>query len=133
MDTTPLETKGAGGETARAFDEFMEAFEAFKETNDSRLADIEKRGAADALREEKLARIEAALDTLSRKAARSPLGQAQSPAGDLLHKSAFDAFVRKPVERPLHRWVIMAPDETPGPADTDSPAPVEQEQQEPAA
>ncbi len=45
----------------------------------------------------------------------------------------FDAFVRKPVERPLHRWVIMAPDETPGPADTDSPAPVEQEQQEPAA
>ena len=27
----------------------------------------------------------------------------------------FDAFVRKPVERPLHRWVIMAPtDARPG-------------------
>lgn len=54
----------------------------------------------------------------------------------------FDAFVRKPVERPLHRWVIVAPgekDTAPGEAGTDteapaeSSAPVEQEQQEPAA
>ena len=30
-ETTSLETKGAGGETARAFEEFLEAFEAFKE------------------------------------------------------------------------------------------------------
>ena len=57
-DTTTLETKGAGGETARAFEEFLEAFEAFKETNDQRLAEIEQRGASDALVEEKLARIE---------------------------------------------------------------------------
>ena len=94
MSDTTLETKGAG-ETARAFDEFMEAFDAFKETNDQRLADIERRGASDALREEKLARIETALDQLSRKAARPPLGGAHAGAGDLVHKSAFDAFVRK--------------------------------------
>ena len=57
-DTTSLETKGAGGETARAFEEFIEAFEAFKETNDQRLSEIEQRGASDVLVAEKLARIE---------------------------------------------------------------------------
>lgn len=66
-DTTSLETKGAGGETARAFEEFIEAFEAFKETNDQRLAEIEQRGASDALVAEKLARIE---DTLELNEAR---------------------------------------------------------------
>ena len=95
MDTTPLETKGAGGETARAFDEFMEAFESFKETNDARLAEIERRGAADVVREEKLSRIEAALDTLSRKAARPPLGQTGGSTDGTAHKSAFESFVRK--------------------------------------
>ena len=64
-DTTTLETKGAGGETARAFEEFLEAFDAFKETNDQRLAEIERRGAADALTAEKLARIEETLDSTS--------------------------------------------------------------------
>jgi len=95
MDTTPLETKGVGGETARAFDEFMEAFEAFKENNNARLAEIEQRGAADVVREEKLARIETTLDTLSRKAQRPQLGPAPAPVGDLAHKSAFDTYVRK--------------------------------------
>jgi HK97 family phage major capsid protein len=95
MDTTPLESKGVGGETARAFDEFMEAFEAFKEDNTARLAEIEQRGAADVVREEKIARIEATLDTLSRKAQRPQLGPALAPVSDLAHKSAFDAYVRK--------------------------------------
>ena len=67
-DTTPLETKGAGGETARAFEEFLEAFDAFKETNDQRLAEIERRGTADALTAEKLARIEETLDSTKRLA-----------------------------------------------------------------
>ncbi|MEZ5900693.1 MAG: phage major capsid protein [Hyphomicrobiaceae bacterium] len=95
MDTTSLETKGVGGEAARAIDEFMEAFEAFKETNDARLAEIEQRGAADGVREEKLARIEATLDTLSRKAQRPQLGASSVQAGDVAHKTAFDAYVRK--------------------------------------
>jgi hypothetical protein len=42
----------------------------------------------------------------------------------------FDAFVRKPVERPLHRWVIVAEDE---PGEAESTAPVESDQREPAA
>lgn len=95
MDTTPLETKGVGGETARALDDFMEAFEAFKENNNARLAEIEQRGAADVVREEKLARIETTLDTLSRKAQRPQLGPALAPVADLAHKSAFDTYVRK--------------------------------------
>lgn len=44
----------------------------------------------------------------------------------------FDAFVRKPVERPLHRWVIVGT-EQPKPAEPESPPAVETDQQEPAA
>lgn len=102
-DTTTLETKGAGGETARAFEEFLEAFEAFKETNDQRLADIEQRGASDALVTEKLARIEETLDSAKRvsdklalKAARPHLAGGHMPStSQLAHKAAFDGYVRR--------------------------------------
>jgi len=102
-DTTPLETKGAGGETARAFEEFLEAFDAFKETNDERLAEIERRGTADALTAEKLAHIEETLDSTKRladglalKSARPHLGPgAADPASQLAHKTAFDGYVRR--------------------------------------
>lgn len=103
MTDTTLETKGAGGETARAFDEFLEAFEAFKETNDQRLSEIEQRGASDALVAEKLARIEETLDSAKRvsdslalKAARPHLatGNMRSTS-DLAHKAAFDGYVRR--------------------------------------
>ncbi|CCB65606.1 MULTISPECIES: phage major capsid protein [unclassified Hyphomicrobium] len=101
-DTTTLETKGAGGETARAFEEFLEAFEAFKETNDQRLADIEQRGTSDTLIAEKLARIEETLDSAKRvsdnlalKAARPHLaGGNMSSTLQLAHKAAFDGYVR---------------------------------------
>jgi predicted phage gp36 major capsid-like protein len=96
-NTTSLETKGAGGETARAFEEFLEAFEAFKETNDQRLNDIEQRGATDTLVAEKLARIEETLDSTKRvadnlalKSARPHLAGGASSSSDLAHKSAFD-------------------------------------------
>ena len=102
-DSTNLETKGAGGETARAFEEFLEAFETFKETNDQRLAEIEQRGASDALLAEKLARIEETLDTAKRvsdtlalKAARPHLaGSNVSSASQLARKAAFDGYVRR--------------------------------------
>ncbi len=103
MTNTTLETKGAGGETARAFDEFLEAFEAFKESNDQRLSEIEQRGAADAVITEKLARIEETLDSTKRvsdalalKSARPHLSGAAIPsAAQLAHKSAFDGYVRR--------------------------------------
>jgi predicted phage gp36 major capsid-like protein len=57
-----LETKAGAGTVGAAFEDFMRAFEAFKETNDERLDALERRSAADPLIEEKLSRIDRALD-----------------------------------------------------------------------
>ena len=83
--------------------EMMRAFEAFKETNDERLALSEKR-AGDVVLDEKLERINAAMDAQARrldeitlKAARPALGGergAVRSAAALEHKQAFDAYVR---------------------------------------
>jgi hypothetical protein len=45
----------------------------------------------------------------------------------------FEGFVRKPVERPAHRWVVVDRDHPDRPAAPASAAPVELEGQEPAA
>ncbi len=100
-DTTGLETK-SDGEAVRAFDEFLGAFEVYKENNDQRLADIERRGTADPLTIEKIARIEETLESTKRvsdglalkSARRSIGGGAYEPAVNLVHKSAFDSYVR---------------------------------------
>lgn len=97
-----LETK-AGGNVGAAFEDFMRAFEAFKETNDERLYSLERRSAADPLIEEKLSRIDRALDEhrrvvddLALKAARPAIGGTPPRSGAALaHKAAFDAYVRK--------------------------------------
>jgi HK97 family phage major capsid protein len=83
--------------------EMMRAFEAFKETNDERLALTEKR-AGDVVLDEKLKRINAAMDAQARrldeialKSARPALGgdrNAVRSAAALEHKQAFDAYVR---------------------------------------
>ena len=54
-DTPKLETKSAGPETVAAWETFCEGFEAFKDANDQRIAEIERRGSADALTTEKIA------------------------------------------------------------------------------
>ena len=98
-----LETKAGGGNVGAAFEDFMRAFEAFKETNDERLYQLERRSAADPLVEEKLARIDRALDEhrrvvddLALKSARPAIGGGAPRSGAALaHKSAFDAYVRK--------------------------------------
>jgi len=59
--TSGLENKASGGVDA-LFGEFMTAFEEFKRTNDGRIAELEKRGGADALTEEKVSRLNQALD-----------------------------------------------------------------------
>ena len=83
-----LETKaGIPREAAVTHGEMMRAFEAFKESNDERLATIERRG-GDVLLEEKLARIDAgtrraasaASTTSTLKGARPQLGRRQTPA-----------------------------------------------------
>jgi HK97 family phage major capsid protein len=99
-----LETKaGIPPEAVVTHAEMMRAFEAFKETNDERLTLTEKR-AGDVVLDEKLARIDAAMDAQARrldeialKSARPALGGdrgAVRSAAALEHKQAFDAYVR---------------------------------------
>ncbi len=98
------ENKAVTPEAAAAFNEFNRAFSAFRETNDERLAQIEQRLGADVLTEEKLNRIDRALDETKQRidrvtldAARPRLGLAQKSAeenGGREHKAAFRAYMR---------------------------------------
>ena len=100
---------GASPEIAPAFDEFMHAFEAFKQTNDERLAAVEGKAAGDVLVEERLERISEALDDQRRRLdglligkARPPLGGAGFAAGASgEHKDAFHAYMRSGDDRAL--------------------------------
>jgi HK97 family phage major capsid protein len=105
---TELETKAGiapGSLSADALithGDLMRAFEDFKAANDERLG-AEKKG-GDVLLEEKVARINAALDANTRrldeitlKSARPAFGrdaQASKSAHEFEHKAAFDAYVR---------------------------------------
>lgn len=86
-----------------AFEDFMRAFDAFKETNDRRLGEIERSMSADVVTVDKLSRIDRALDEhkrivdeLAHKAGRPPIGGSRAPAtGRLDHKMVFDGYVRR--------------------------------------
>ncbi|MPZ55029.1 MAG: phage major capsid protein [Rhizobiales bacterium] len=99
------ETKaGIGSDASGVYDELMRAFDAFKETNDERIAAIERRGSADILSEEKVDRINAALDAHGRRLDEitlkhvRPLLSSERSGGQTYdsreHKSAFEAYVR---------------------------------------
>lgn len=104
-DAERLEVKMApGSELGEAFEDFMQAFEAFKETNDRRLVEIERKMSSDVVTSDKLSRIDRALDEHKRtvedllhKSTRPQLGHAAgAPSGtSLAHKAAFDDYVRK--------------------------------------
>jgi HK97 family phage major capsid protein len=100
LDHTELETKaGFAADALVTHSDMLRAFEEFKSANDEREA---KR--ADVLLDEKVARINAALDLQSRrldeltlKSARPRLGaeaQAARNASAIEHKTAFEAYVR---------------------------------------
>ncbi|MBZ9934994.1 phage major capsid protein [Mesorhizobium sp. BR1-1-16] len=95
-DAKPSETKAAEhGEIGAAFDDFLHAFEAFKETNDERLGEIEQKLSADPLTVEKLDRINRTLDELTLKSRRPPLsGEPRGERRPSEHKAAFEAYVR---------------------------------------
>lgn len=98
-----LETKAGASNVGSAFEDFMRAFEAFKETNDERLYALERRSSVDPLLEEKLARIDHTLDETRRmaddlalKAARPPIGGGPLRTGvSREHTAAFETYVRK--------------------------------------
>jgi len=100
---TKAEPQVSAVEMAQAFDEFMRAFEAFKQSNDERLEQIEQRMSADTVTTDKLERINRALDEhkrtvdqLALKAARPPreTAAALTNAAASEHKAAFDSYVR---------------------------------------
>jgi HK97 family phage major capsid protein len=106
LETKSLETKDAANtrEIKEAFADFLSAFDAFKQANDARLEEIEKRG-ADVVTDEKVDRINRALDEqkhaideLMLAAARPTLGGEYKAAPDGClreRKAAFDRYVRK--------------------------------------
>jgi HK97 family phage major capsid protein len=96
-DATSIETKSASDtDINQAFEGFMRGFEHFKEENDRRLAEIERRGAADPLTVEKLGRLDRMLDELSHKAVRPQLSSAASTtAANLQVKAQFDGYIRR--------------------------------------
>ncbi|MBN9017288.1 MAG: phage major capsid protein [Rhizobiales bacterium] len=106
----PAEMKSAeGGDVAAAFDDFLSAFEAFKETNDERLAEIEQKLSADPLTVEKLDRINKSLDELTLKSRRPPLsGERGGERRPSEHKAAFEAYVRGGDEDGLRRLEAKA-------------------------
>ena len=111
------EVKAVPETMTAAFDEFMEAFEAFKDVNDRRLGEIEQKLTSDVVTRDKVDRINRAmdeqkkiLDQMALKKARPPLGRSQ---GDLSpeaveHKAAFDAYVRRGEEGALRELEAKA-------------------------
>ncbi|HEY0301309.1 MAG TPA: phage major capsid protein, partial [Rhizomicrobium sp.] len=98
------ETKADAPQIKDAFDDFLRAFESFKGANDERLAALERRS-GDVVTDEKVARIDKALDEHKRvlddlaiAAARPALsGERKAAEGRdaLERKAAFDRYVRK--------------------------------------
>jgi HK97 family phage major capsid protein len=87
----PFETKVAQDVT---HDDVLSAFEAFKDANDDRLAQIEKRMSADVVTSDKVDRINKAVDELILKS-RRPALSAEKVAEPSEHKRAFESYIRK--------------------------------------
>lgn len=113
------ETKAELGDAqsvAESFEEFMEAFEAFKEANDERLAQVEAQVSEDVVTVEKMNRIsrkldeqKAAMDRLKLKGARpsARTGLGNSPITHE-HKHAFDQYFRRGQDAGLRQFEAKA-------------------------
>ena len=98
-----LELKAMPETMTAAFDDFMIAFEAFKDANDERLEQIETKLSADVVTRDKVERINKAIDDQSKlidqmalKSLRPRLGRTGAASvGADEHKAAFDAYIRR--------------------------------------
>lgn len=97
------ESKAAGADVSLAFEDLRYTLESYRAANDERLAELEARHGADPLTEEKLTRIDGALDDAMRRIdrltldrSRPALGQEGCSRDPLVaeHKAAFAAYVR---------------------------------------
>ncbi|MEQ9317437.1 MAG: phage major capsid protein, partial [Henriciella sp.] len=101
------ETKMAGTDMKSVAADMMAAFEAYKQANDARLAEIEAKGAPDTLLDDKLRKLDRRLDQLSLKAAR-PVEGAPAPAADGEHNQAWARYLRKGDESGLARLDVKS-------------------------
>ena len=98
------ETKAMGVDAVAAYDELSRTLAAYRAENDARIAELETRGSADPVRDEKISRMDRALDETKRKLDDMVLKQARpalsmqpdamQDATALEHKRAFNAYVR---------------------------------------
>jgi HK97 family phage major capsid protein len=108
------ETKSAiyDRDANEAFGSILNAFESFKDQNDKRLSQLEKRGSADVLTVEHAGRISDAIDANQRTVKEAVL-RAQRPmlGGEVKasnrssteHKAAFNGYMRTGVEAPIRQ------------------------------
>ena len=101
------ETKMAGTDVKSLAADMMAAFEAYKEANDARMAEIESKGVADTLLDEKLKKIDRRLDQLSLKAAR-PADGAPASEADGERSQAWSRYLRTGDESGLSRLDMKA-------------------------
>ncbi len=106
-DGLEIKANAGPGDIAGKFDELMQGFEEFKRTNDGRLKELEKRGSADPLTEDKLNRLNQALDNAKTAIDRANLERARprleggrADSGDE-YKDAFSAYVKRGEEKAL--------------------------------
>lgn len=100
-----LERKSAPQDVRDAFGEFMSSFEAFKEANDERLDEMERKLTADVVTREKVERINQALDRQKKMvedmhlAAQRPElggeGRGPQPLAAREHKSSWETYMRR--------------------------------------
>ncbi len=95
-----METKAL--DSMESFDEFARTFDEYKATNDYRLGVLEKGSNVDVLTNEKLRRLDDALDMQKRameqlelKQVRPALDGGVNPLRSLEHKNAFESYVRR--------------------------------------
>ena len=109
------EAKAATGEAmdvAEAFDDFMQAFEAFKQANDERIAQIENQVGEDVVTVEKMNRInqnldeqKSLMDGIFISGQRPPNSGSSNISNNMIeHKKAFSDYFRRGNEENLRRF-----------------------------
>lgn len=110
------EIKTAPETMTAAFEDFMGAFEAFKETNDRRLGELESKLTADVITRDKMDRIsrtmdeqKRVIDQLALKKARPALGRSGEASLETMeHKAAFESYIRRGDEQALRELEAKA-------------------------
>lgn len=102
-----IETKVAApaSDVGSVFDDMMRTLGEYRDTNDRRLAELEKKMTSDVVTTEKLQRLDRVLDRQQRlidelalKSSRPALAASEAPVANREIKQAFEAYVRRGVE-----------------------------------